>query len=157
MICRPKGKGFLYISGSWLALTVGAQLCGVWDMNTVATLRYDEAVRFDVERLEALCRDHGEDAAEKVIARALEQIAIKMAALEVLFAEQSYAGMDQICASLTRIAGQIGITTMARVARDVRACVKKGDVVGIAATMGRLHRIGDNSVQAIWSVEDISV
>lgn len=126
-------------------------------MESVATLRYEEAVRFDAERLEALCKDYGEDAAEKVIARALEQIAIKMAALDALYFEKSYQDMDRMCSSLTLVAGQIGMTSMARVARDVRACIKENDVVGIAATMGRLRRIGDNSVHAIWSVEDISV
>lgn len=126
-------------------------------MEMVAMLRHQEAVRFDAERLEALCRDHGEDAAEKVIARALEQIAIKMASLEALFFENSYQEMGQICSSLTRIAAQIGMTSIARVARDVCTCIEEDDSVAIAATMGRLQRIGDNSVHAIWSVEDISV
>lgn len=126
-------------------------------MQTVATLRHEEAVRFDADRLEALCLEHGDDTAEKVIAHALEQIAIKMASLEALFEANVYKEMDQVCSSLTIVAAQIGMTSLSRVARDVRACLKADDMVGLNATMGRLMRIGDNSVHAIWSVEDISV
>jgi hypothetical protein len=123
----------------------------------IAILKHEEAVRFDADRLETLCKEYGEAEAEQVIARALEQVAHKMAAVEALYHAGRLQELDRLCASLTMVAGQIGMTTMARVSRDVRACVAGGNPASLAATLRRLQRIGDNSVHAIWSLEDISV
>jgi hypothetical protein len=149
-------KSFFTFGGQ-IGFNCGGTVCGVWEMQTVASLRHEEAVRFDADRLEALCREHGDDAAEKVIAHALEQIAIKMASLEALFEAKAHTDMERVCSSLTIVAAQIGMTSLSRVARDVRACLKVDDMVGVHATMGRLMRIGDNSVHAIWSLEDVSL
>lgn len=123
----------------------------------IAILRHEEPVRFDSDRLEALCAEHGDDTAEEIIARALEQIAIKLAALEALYQAGDREEMDKLCNSLTRVARQIGMTTLARVARDVQACLRLDNPVNLAAVLHRLMRIGDSSVHAIWSVEDVSV
>ena len=129
--------------------------CGM--THPVIKLRHEEAVCFDADRLESLCQEFGDIEAEQVIARALEQIAIKLAALKAYHAMGDATEMDKTCASLSVVAGQIGMTSLARVARDVRGCLKVGNAAAIGATLDRLLRIGDNSAHTIWSLDDISV
>lgn len=123
----------------------------------VIKLRHEEPVCFDADRLEALCQEVGETEAELVIARALEQIAIKLAALKAYHTMGEFTEMDKTCSSLAKVAGEIGMTTLARVSRDVRACLPTGNAAAIGATLDRLMRIGGNSAHSIWSLEDISV
>jgi hypothetical protein len=59
--------------------------------------------------------------------------------------------------SIAAIADQIGMQTLARVARDVTACVDTGDRTGLAATLARLMRIGERSLTAVWDLKDLSV
>ena len=59
--------------------------------------------------------------------------------------------------SLGRVAGQVGMVTLARVACDVAECAGRGDTVAAAATWARLERISDRSLVAAWDMQDISV
>ena len=122
----------------------------------VDCLRWAEKVRFDPKRLDELCIEMGDEGAERVIANALEQIAKTMEQIEVLMRQGDIDAIGRTCKSLSRIAGHIGMTTFACVARDVRYCAEARDHAGLAATYGRLSRISDHSVHAIWSLEDIS-
>jgi len=59
--------------------------------------------------------------------------------------------------SLVAIAEQIGMTVMARVARDVADCAKSQDPVPLAATLARLMRTGEESLTAIWDLQDVTI
>lgn len=52
---------------------------------------------------------------------------------------------------LIEVADQIGMHTLARVAKDVSFCVGKGDVVALGGTLARLLRVGDQSLSSIWN------
>ena len=123
----------------------------------VAKLRVEERVRFDPMRLDALCHDLGEEGAERVIAQGLEQIALKVAQIAALWQTQDREEILLCGKSLVRVADRIGMETLAEVARDVQICAEDGNVVALGATIARLSRIGDQSVNAIWTLEDISV
>ena len=45
---------------------------------------------------------------------------------------------------------------LARVGRDVLACLHRADVVALMSTHARLMRVGDRSIRAIWDLEDLS-
>ena len=60
--------------------------------------------------------------------------------------------VDQVAAD----ADLIGMATLARVARNVTDSYMTGNDVAVAATLARLHRVGERSIHAVWDLEDIS-
>ena len=124
--------------------------------HNVAELRLEERVRFDPDRLTALCKELGEIGAEQVIAQALERITLKVAHINALDSLGNLDEIAHVCKGLSRVAGQIGMITLARVACDVRTCVENRQHVPFVATLGRLNRISDQSINALWSLDDVS-
>lgn len=125
--------------------------------HNVAKLWVEERVRFDPDRLEALCQELGEEGAERVIAQGFEQIDLRVAQIKALWSVQDMGEIAHCCTGLIRVAERIGMQTLAQVGTDVRACAIAGDLVPMSATIARLGRIGDQSVHAIWTLEDVSI
>ena len=123
----------------------------------LAELQVEERVRFDPSKLEALCHELGEEGAERVIAHGFEQIALKVARIKAFAQAGAIDELLKVSRSLARVARRIGMETLAEVAHDVRRSASRGDPVALAATLARLGRIGDHSVNAIWTLEDISI
>ena len=59
--------------------------------------------------------------------------------------------------SLIAIADQIGLQTLARVAGDVVTCIDSDDWIALGATFSRLIRSSDQSLTAIWDLQDVTV
>ncbi len=123
----------------------------------VARLEWEEPIRFDPQRLEKLCSDLGDNGAEHAIAQTFEKICLITVKIKRLWDLNDIDAISDLCKSLSMIAGEIGMTTLARVARDVRYCATRGDRAALAATLARLERICERSIHAIWSLEDISI
>ncbi|MEN9060916.1 hypothetical protein [Ponticoccus litoralis] len=87
-------------------------------------------------QIETLCCDLGPNAAEDVVCRAMEELALRLCIIE----QQADAGpredMHKGLKALAAIADQIGLSTLSRVAHDVMACIVYGDRVAEAATTG---------------------
>ncbi|MEL6519533.1 MAG: hypothetical protein AAFQ66_01120 [Pseudomonadota bacterium] len=122
-----------------------------------ASIPMDETVRLDPDKLGALYFQLGETGAETVVCRAMEELAIRLKELSNLMAGDDFERMAKISRSLVGIAEQIGMTTLARVARDVSLCASRRDGPALAATLARLERIGDRSLTAIWDLQDLTV
>ena len=122
----------------------------------VSRLRPEEPARFNPERLERLCHEIGEIRAEHEVASALQAINVHLQDLRG--SAPVRVGKDLSCAvrGLAVVSDRIGMATLARVARDVLACVERGDPVALAATHARLLRVGERSIHAIWDLEDVS-
>lgn len=116
-----------------------------------------ERVRLDAEQLELLYTKLGEDGADEVLCRAMEEMAIRLKQAERLYQAGSIKELRKTAHSLIAIADQIGLSTLARVARDVVGCIDSGDWVALGATFGRLVRSGDQSLTAIWDLQDVTV
>lgn len=119
-------------------------------MTKIAFLSMTDAIRIDVQRLEQIVQELGEDCAAQVISAALEELA--RALRRTVLAEQRddlgavVAGADQ----LSRLAWQVGLVTLAGVAIDVGACAESRDATALASTVARLERIGNRSLTRIW-------
>ncbi len=48
----------------------------------------------------------------------------------------------------------IGLPVLERVARDVQNCIEVYDPVALSGTMSRLLRMGEQSLTAIWDLQD---
>jgi len=126
-------------------------------MADLAVLRHEEGVRIDSDRLMALYDDLGAAGAEGVVSRAMEELTRRMSEMQDQFRSQELVTFSRNARSLGRVAGQVGMTSLARVAQDVADCVARGEAVALAATWARLARIGDRSLVAVWDMQDMSV
>jgi len=126
-------------------------------MENVLVLKPKDGVRVDQEKLTALYMQLGEAAAEDVICRAMEELAVRLSHCERLYREDKSDELRKSARSLTAIADQIGMGLLAQVAVDVTRAIDDGDRTAQAATLSRLLRIGENSLTAIWDLQDLSV
>jgi hypothetical protein len=111
----------------------------------------------DRAQIETLCTDLGPHAAEDVVCRAMEELAQRLCHLQ----QQALAGpredLHKGLRALAAIADQIGMCSLRKVALDVMACIELGDAVAEAATLARLARIGERSLNALWDLNEFSV
>ncbi|TNF19236.1 MAG: hypothetical protein EP318_15905 [Rhodobacteraceae bacterium] len=117
-------------------------------------LAHEEGVRLDQDRIEDLYRRMGDESAEDVVCRALEEIAVRMSYANKLHRRGELTEMRKCLRSLSKIADQIGMTALSRVARDVCTCIDQQDTVALAATVSRLARTGERSLTAIWDLQE---
>lgn len=126
-------------------------------MAEFAALRHEEGVRLDPDRLMALYEDLGEAGAENVVSRAMEELSHRMGEMLVQFRSNDAERFCRNARSLARVAGQVGMISLARVAQDVADCAGSGERVALAATWARLQRLSDRSLVAVWDLQDLSI
>lgn len=130
---------------------------GVYMVGEVLDLRQSETVRLDPHCLHGLYLQLGEAGAEDVVCRAIEELAVRLAHCERLWRSQALGDLRKSARSLIGISDQIGMTTLARVARDVIEAIDADDPIAMGATLFRLMRIGERSLTAVWDMQDISI
>jgi hypothetical protein len=149
-----------------LLTTTGAQIGNVpWGhtkfrVNVVAnilTVMQAENVRLDPDKLGELYTQLGETAAEDVVCRAIEELAVRLTHCERLWRQNNMADLRKNARSLIAIADQIGMSAMAMIARDVTHAVDNEDVAAIASILFRLLRVGERSLTAVWDQQDLTV
>lgn len=123
----------------------------------VTVLKQAETVRLDCDRLDMLVSQLGEAAAENVICRALEEIAVRLSHAQRCHREGRLPDMRRSVRSLIAISDQIGMGTLARVAGHVTACIDEGDPVALSATLARLMRIGESCIGEMWDICDLTI
>lgn len=130
---------------------------GVSTVSKIAQLKPTEQVRVDPDQLSGLYADLGEIAAEDIVCRAMEELALRLAHCERLYRNEEWSELRKSSRSLIAIADQIGMSKLARVANDVTNCIDDKDTAALAATLGRLLRIGEGSLTAIWDLQDLTI
>lgn len=126
-------------------------------VTAISYLNQSESACVDVERLDALCVQLGPQGAEDVVRGAMEELALRLSHAERLFREDDRAGLRNSADSLSKVADQIGMHKLTRVASDVINAIDHSNEVAIAATLARLMRVGERSLFDIWDFQDISV
>lgn len=126
-------------------------------MCEIFEIRLSETVQLDQARLDMLFTQLGDAGAETVMCRAMEELAVRLSQCDTLWRAQNKMQLRKHSRSLIAIADQIGMETLARVAGDVTDCVDVKDDVALAATLSRMLRIGERSLAAIWSMENLSL
>ena len=121
----------------------------------ILQIRPIEKVSVDQERLGTLYAQLGEEGAEDVVCRALEELAMRMTHCDRLYREESWRDLRKNTRSLIAIADQIGMAKLSKVADDVTLCIDKDDMTALAATLSRLLRIGERSLAAIWDTDSM--
>lgn len=121
----------------------------------VLQIRPVEQVSVDQDRLGALYSQLGEEGAEDVVCRALEELALRLSHSNTLYRDGQWVALRKNTRSLIAIAEQIGMRVLARVAADVTICIDQGNSIATAATLSRLIRVGERSLTAVWDTQDI--
>jgi len=107
-------------------------------------------VRIDLQRLEQIIHELGEQTASQVIGAALEQLALALTRTLEAVETGDLAGVVNHAEHLSRLAWQVGLVTLAGVAIDVGSCAERQDRGALIATSSRLVRIGNRSLTQIW-------
>ena len=123
----------------------------------VTVLAQNETVRVDSEKLEGLYRQLGDINAEDIVCRAMEELAVRLAQVERCYRQGRSEEMHKSARLIVAIGEQIGMYVLARVARDLIACIDIDDEIALAAVLARLIRIGERSLAEIWDLQDLSI
>lgn len=126
-------------------------------MSTVTQIQLNESVQVNYARLNALYGEMDPTNAEDVVCRAMEELALRMGHCDRLYRKGQLNELKRSAKSLIGIADQIGMDVLSQVASDVVQCAEARDQVAIAATLGRLMRIGEGSLTAIWDLQDVTI
>ncbi|MFT5798995.1 MAG: hypothetical protein ACI84R_003064 [Candidatus Azotimanducaceae bacterium] len=126
-------------------------------MKHITQLKPKETIDVDQDRLSALYTQLGEANAEDVVCRAMEELALRLSFCDRQHRAAALVDLRKSVRSLIAIADQIGMSAVSAVAVHVTNCIDQNDLIALAATMGRLMRIGEESLTAIWDLQDITI
>jgi hypothetical protein len=112
----------------------------------IAVLRPNERVRLDAGPIAAIYRDMGTGAAEQVVNRAMGELALTMAGLAGQVRARDLTDLHRQLRSLQRMADHMGMTSLAQVSVEVRACIDTGDATAFSAVWARLIRVAERSL-----------
>ncbi|MFD2739657.1 hypothetical protein ACFSUD_08760 [Sulfitobacter aestuarii] len=121
----------------------------------VLQLQISEMVAVDEQGLGRLCARLGQGAAQDVLCRALEEMALRLSRCERFSSAGDWSALEKDVRALGRIAERIAMPLLALVATDVRRCLAAQDQIAVAATLARLIRIGECSLVAIWDLREV--
>ena len=125
-------------------------------MGKVTTLTPREVVRQDVEAIAVIYRNLGAPTAEKMVTRALGELALTMARLAETVREQDLRNVADHLLRLSRLADDLGLVSLAEVARDSRLCLKRSDSTAFSAVWARLVRVAERSLSSNPGMADLS-
>ena len=123
-------------------------------MSNVLALNHCEATCLDRARLDELVNEHGAPAAERLMGRALEDIAILLNKAEQALNRSDGVRLASHVREIALVADQVGFLTLSRVAHDVLIARAQGDGAALGAVFGRLIRIGEASLMSVWDFRD---
>lgn len=124
-------------------------------MSKIENLQPEEGIRLDPDCLVALYAELGQQNAEQVLACAMEEMAVHISTMSRAAERNAPHRLVEAAEDLAKIAGHVGMTALAKVAKDVALCAVSRDQVGLSATLNRLIRIGDRSLTAVWDTPDL--
>ncbi len=126
-------------------------------MGTVTRLYHCEEVVLDRDCLGALAADLGRVGAERVIDRAMEEIAVRLTRIENALNDCDLMQVEKCAQSLVAIADQTGMTTVKEICGTVVDACQCRDSTALGACVARLIRVGEMSLVTIWDVHDLSM
>lgn len=118
-------------------------------MTKLGNLRPEEATGLEWHRIEALIDERGLYSAERLIGWSIEEIDRHSAAARAALEAGNARTLARSLRRLAKVAEEIGLPAISRVAGDVLQSASAGDGPAIGATLARLERLCDGAVPAI--------
>ncbi len=128
-----------------------------YQVGQVARFTHAERILIDARRMEALFSRLGHRRAEAYVTGTVEEMTDLLAALEAQYRSGNLEHATAQARRVSRMAADIGLTSLARVARDLGIVAPKGDKATLGAIWARLQRIGDRSLQQLWEQPGLSL
>ncbi len=138
-------------------MAAGVQRSWVLIMGDVTALRPREVVRQDTEAIALIYRNLGAPVAEQMVTRALGELALTMAGLAEKVRAQDLRDLARQLARLGRLAGDLGLLSLATVALDAKTCLERADGTAFSAVWARLMRVAERSLATDSGLADQSV
>ena len=129
-------------------------LIGVSDM--ILQLQLAETSQLDERRLAEIAARLGAVGADDMISRGMEDLAVQLAGVHKAYLRGNPSAMKAALTQICDLAFRLGMPGLLSVARDVGALMDRADEAALAATMGRLGRIGESSLMQVWDIRDLS-
>ena len=120
-------------------------------------LRPAERIVIDAARLDELFRRLGDRGAESFVMEAVEAISDLLAEVDGFVRTGALQDIAPRAQQVSRISADIGLTSLARVSRDMGITAARGDMVAYRAVWERLVRIGDRSLAQVWELPGLSI
>lgn len=114
----------------------------------VVVLAIRERVREDLEPIVTIYRNLGSDSASGVVNRALSDLGFALAGVAERMARHDLDGIAPMLRRVRMMAEGLGLLTLADVADDLEACIRRGDATASAAVWARLCRVAE---RALWA------
>ncbi|MBN8292992.1 hypothetical protein JI664_13545 [Rhodobacter sp. NTK016B] len=126
-------------------------------MTIVVELRPSERVVIDTVTLDAVFKNLGHRGAENRVMETVEAISDLLVQVDTMVRSDNLAGIPDLAQRVSRLSMEIGLTSLARVSRDMGISARHGDLVAYRAIWERLVRIGDRSLAMVWEVPGLSM
>lgn len=125
-------------------------------MGKVVPLTPCEVVRQDVEAIAVIYRNLGAPTAERMVTRALGELALTLAGIAEKVRLQDMRDLALHLAQLRWLAKDLGLTSLSDVAGDAQACLERADGTAFSAVWARLLRVAERSLAPGAGIADQS-
>lgn len=126
-------------------------------MTRVYEFRPSERIIIDSARLEEVFNRLGDRGAEAFVMEAVEAISDLLAEVDGFVRINDLPEIATRAQQVSRISAEIGLTSLARVSRDMGIAASRDDGVAYRAVWERLVRIGDRSLAQVWELPGLSL
>jgi hypothetical protein len=120
-------------------------------------LRPTDRAVIDSALLEVLCQRMGARGAEAYVTEKVEEISDRLAEIDWIHRQSLPPRIQSEALRVARLSGDIGLVSLARVARDLALTAAQGDMAAYRAVWERLVRIGDRSLAQVWDAPGLSL
>ena len=87
----------------------------------------------------------------------VEEISDCLVEVDTRVRKGQMTGVAPYAQRVSRLSAEIGLTSLARVSRDMGIAAQRRDLVAFRAVWERLVRIGDRSLAQVWEVPELSL
>ena len=123
----------------------------------VAQLKQFERILIDSRRLDGLFCRLGHRRAEAYVSRRVVEMTDLLAQIEERYRSGLHHAITDEARRVSQMAADIGLTSLARVARDLGISAQRDDTVALGAVWARLVRIGNRSLTQVWEQPGMSL
>ncbi|MBV1866533.1 MAG: hypothetical protein KUG69_01300 [Marinosulfonomonas sp.] len=95
--------------------------------------------------------------ADKLMSRALEELAVQLAKAHRSFLRSNMNEMRASAGKVAEVSDHIGLASLSLIAQHVCELATANDSTALAAVVARLTRVGELSLMQVWELEDLSV
>ncbi|MFE3836704.1 hypothetical protein [Pseudogemmobacter sonorensis] len=126
-------------------------------MTNMTILHPRERILQDGEAIAAIYRNLGTATAERMVTRALGELALTMAGIAAQVRARRMEDLSRQLKKLQSMAENLGMISLGLVAKDAQMCLARGDGTGFAAVWARLMRVAERSLASDQGFADLSL